>query len=536
MPFLADPPIPIKIRQMKARIRWREPIISDKNIDQTRFVLDDGQNESSEFSFLVIGDTGAGKEKRYNPQRQVAEQMLPHLDSCRFVLHTGDVVYLAGSSEYYLDNFIKPYQEFLVGGDRPSQIAYDRMIFNHPILPIPGNHDYYDFNRLGGLLTGMTLPLRRLIKRGLDFDLGWHGSYQGQAYAEAFLDCLNRLPNQELLDRHLNQHYTAQTDTGLCLRYQPGEFTRLPNRYYTFRYGGIDFFALDSNTFNAPQPIPKTPAGDTHRRSLQEHRWRLEQEKKLIVQEIARLNFVNPDDAEQLHDLQTKMQQIDEIILDIDKQLGTQTTPAIDLEQLNWLQERLIHSWNNPEVRGRILYFHHPPYVTEATKWHQAQTLSVRHHLRRVLDNVAAEIGSLKGDRPLVDLILNGHAHCLEHLQTLDTGHGDSNLNWIVCGGSGFSLRRQREEGSRRCPPNEFGGLYAPSQLLETFADDRTQLVAQSKIFIGRNGQGSKKRRPYSFIRIDVQPGTPPKLVVRPFVVERFQREWNNSELKSFVL
>jgi Calcineurin-like phosphoesterase len=529
MPFLADPPIPVKIRKMKERIRWREPIISAKNIDQTRFVLDDGGSESAEFSFLVIGDTGAGKEQKYNPQRQVAEQMLPHLDSCRFVLHTGDVVYLAGSSEYYLDNFIKPYQEFLVGGDRPSQIAYDRMIFNHPILPIPGNHDYYDFNRLGGLLTGLTLPLRRLIKRGLDFDIGWHGSYQGQAYAEAFLDCLNRLPNQELLDRHLNQHYTAQTDTGLCLRYQPGQFTRLPNRYYTFRYGGIDFFALDSNTFNAPQPIPKTPAGDIHRRLLQERRSGLEQEKKLIVQEIARLNFANTENAEQLHDLQAKMEQIDESILDIDKHLATQTTPAIDVEQLNWLQERLINSWNTPEVRGRIIYFHHPPYVTEATKWQQAQTLAVRHHLRRVLDNVAAEIGSLKGnspsgrfgDRPLVDLILNGHAHCLEHIQTLDTGHADSNLNWIVCGGSGFSLRRQREEGS---------------QLLETFAEDRTQLVAQSNIFIGRNGQGSKKRRPYSFIRIDVQPGTPPKLVIRPFVVERFQKQWSNRELNSFVL
>ncbi|MGL5833509.1 MAG: metallophosphoesterase, partial [Waterburya sp.] len=235
----------------------------------------------------------------------------------------------------------------------------------------------------------------------------------------------------------------------------------------------------------------------------------------------AQLNFVNPDDAEQLDDLQTKMEQIDESILDIDKQLGTQTTPVIDVEQLNWLQERLINSWHTPEVRGRIIYFHHPPYVTEATKWHQAQTLAVRHHLRRVLDNVAAEIGSIKSDRPLVDLILNGHAHCLEHIQTLDTGHADSNLNWIVCGGSGFSLRRQRQEGS---------------ELLETFAEDQTQLVAQSKIFIGRSGQKSKKRRPYSFIRIDVHPGTPPKLVIRPFVVERFQKQWSNSELKSFEI
>jgi hypothetical protein len=61
-------------------------------------------------------------------------------------------------------------------------------------------------------------------------------------------------------------------------------------------------------------------------------------------------------------------------------------------------------------------------------------------------------------------------------------------------------------------------------------------LVARSNIFIGRNGRGSQKRRPYSFLRIDVQPGNPPKFVVRPFVVERFHKEWTNSELKPLVL
>jgi hypothetical protein len=158
--------------------------------------------------------------------------------------------------------------------------------------------------------------------------------------------------------------------------------------------------------------------------------------------------------------------------------------------------------------------------TTEATKWHQAQTLAVRHNLRRVLDNVAAEIGDLKGDRSLVDLILNGHAHCSQHIQTLDTGHADSNLNWIVCGGSGYSLRRQRQEGT---------------ELLETFGEEH-RLVARSNIFIGRNGRGSQKRRLYSFLRIDVQSGNPPRFVVRPFVVERFHKQWTNRELETLVL
>ncbi len=70
--------------------------------------------------------------------------MLPHHDESRFMLHTGDVIYLVGSSEYYQQNFIEPYREFILGGEHPKRIAYDQMIFKLPILPVPGNHDYYN--------------------------------------------------------------------------------------------------------------------------------------------------------------------------------------------------------------------------------------------------------------------------------------------------------------------------------------------------------------------------------------------------------
>ncbi len=79
------------------------------------------------------------------------------------------------------------------------------------------------------------------------------------------------------------------------------------------------------------------------------------------------------------------------------------------------------------------------------------------------LDAVAKEIGSLNQGRPLVDLVLNGHAHCLEHLETMDTGHADSHIHWLVCGGSGFSLRRQRIEGADLMEENR---LVARSHLL----------------------------------------------------------------------
>jgi len=524
MKFVSDPPIPVKIRKMKQRVQWQDPAILQRGIDQTRFVFAEDWADDPEFSFMVIGDSGTGIHHRHNPQRQIAQQMVNHRHHCRFVLHTGDVVYLVGSSELYPENFIKPYQEFLVGGERPQQIAYDRMVFSLPILPVPGNHDYYDLPWLYGLLAQTTLPFRRLFWRQLDLDVGWHGSYQGQAYARAFLDCLNRFENKDRLGQHLDVHYAASTETGRCLTYQPGYFTRLPNRYYHFRCGGIDFLALDSNTFNAPSPIPQTREGDARRRQLQARRQEIEQQRLQILEKIGSLNPDIPDEAEWLDDLQTKLEQIGEVKKDIDKQLAARKTAEVDIEQLDWLQQKLIDSWNNPAVRGRVIYFHHPPYVTEATKWCQAQTQTVRDHLRRVLDVVAESLGPLPPGRPLVDLILNGHAHCLEYLRTVDTGHADANLNWIICGGSGYSLRRQRQEGSE---------LF---EAVEEQGQEVKRLVAKSQLFVGRQGHGSQKRRPYSFLRIDVQAGTPPKFVVRPFVAERFQHQWHSRSLDPLIL
>jgi 3',5'-cyclic AMP phosphodiesterase CpdA len=524
MKFVSDPPIEVKIRKMKQRVRWESPLIVERGIDQTRMVIDDGLEDSPEFSFVVIGDSGSGPHQAHNPQRQIAEQMLAHRDSCRFVLHTGDVIYLVGSREYYLDNFIKPYREFLVGGERPERIPYDQMVFNKPFLLVPGNHDYYDLPFAYGFLAQTTLPLRRLIGSKLALSIGWHGSGQGNAYARAFLDYLQALEASGELGRHLDRHYTASTDTGRCLRYEPGRFTRLPNRYYTFRSGGIDFFALDSSTFNEPPPLPATREGQAYRRKLETRLSELEQQKTQILASSAQLSPDQPEEAEILDDYSTKLEQIDEVKLDIEKQLSSNETTVTDIEQLDWLQQRLIESWNTKEVRGRVIYLHHPPYVTEATKWEQGQTLAIRYRLRRVLDAVSEAVGSLAEGRPLVDLILSGHAHCLEYLRTGDTGHADSNINWIVCGGSGYSLRRQRSEGS---------------ELMESFGDTedgKTRVVARSKLFIGRHGRGPQKRRPYSFLRIDVQDGRPPKFVVRPYIAERFKRQWSTSHVEPFLI
>ena len=146
--------------------------------------------------------------------------------------------------------------------------------------------------------------------------------------------------------------------------------------------------------------------------------------------------------------------------------------------------------------------------------------MAVRQNLRQVLTQVKQSLGSLTGERPLVDLIISGHAHCLEYLRTSDNGLADANIPCLVCGGSGYSLRRQRSNGP---------------EIVEII-NGQSQPVATSHLFIGRNGQGSQKRRPYSCLRIEVKAGNPPKFIIKPVVVEKFQHKWHQPDTEAFVL
>jgi len=525
MRLVSDPAIATKIARMKQRVRWQHPLVTQYGIDQTRLALpseaspdENNAKAPNSFSFLVLGDSGTSRHVQDKPQRRVAKQMLRHVDDCEFVLHTGDVVYLSGSSEQYPDNFIKPYREFLVGGDRPEKVRFDKMTFKLPFLPVLGNHDYYDLSLTAGVLTKVFSPLRRLLRKRINLDIGWHGSFQGEGYAKAFLDCLELVGSAQIAP-HLEQHYTHQTETGKALNYVPGQFTRLPNRYYMFQKEGVDFFALDSNTFNAPQPLPNTKEGKAQRKKIVAYRREIEAKVRSLLLESATLDTDVPEDAERAGSIYAKVEQLEEQLNDIDKQLNmSEQEFTVDNEQLDWLRDRLIASWKDKNAKGRVLYFHHPPYVTEKTKWFQAQTLAVRFHLRRVLDEVQAAVGEIAGDRPLVNLVLSGHAHCFEYLVTQETGHGDRNIPWIVCGGSGFSLRRQRKEGP----------------VLEELG----QPVAKCHLFLGRSGYGSKKRRPYSALRVDVKytdGAELPQFELIPLVAERYQGDWSNYDIDPIV-
>ncbi|WP_094555832.1 metallophosphoesterase [Synechococcus sp. 1G10] len=522
MNLASEAGVATKICRMGARVRWGHPEFARLGIDPCRLALEGDPGTAEAFSFLVLGDSGSGRRRRHSPQRKVAEQLLAHGADASFLLHTGDVVYLVGSSEQYPENFIRPYREWIEGGDDWRGLRYDQLLFRVPFLPVLGNHDYYDLPFPLGLLSGLTALPRRLLGSWIDSDVGWHGSFVGQAWANAFIDVLAAVPEAQLAG-HLERTRSATVQGRRCLLYRPGAFTRLPHRYYAARWAGVDVFALDSNTFNEPLS-PQASAEVDDPALLQSRRHDLAARRSSLLRSLAD-PWSADDDDDLLDDRLAEAEQLEEDIRDIDKRLASGAaaragqSPALDQEQLDWFVEALVSSWHDPAVRGRLLVLHHPPVVTEASKWNQGQTLAVRHHLRIALDRVAAALGEQHGGRPLLDLAIAGHAHCLEVLRVGPTGHGDAGIPWLICGGSGYSLRRQRPEGPvlREGPPSAVREL------------------ARSSLFLGRSGHGSALCRSYSAVRVDVEAGTPFRLSVTPLVAERTQGRWRSHRLPSFA-
>jgi len=510
MNFASDPSIERKISQMSRRVRWKHRELTRRGIDQTRVVINDNNGNPAThdaFHFLVLGDSGTGRHRRHSPPRRIAERLLPHKQDAAFLLHTGDVVYLVGAADQYRGNFLKPYREWLHHGEDWKTLSHQRLVFNKPFLPVPGNHDYYDLSIPVALLAGLTLPLRRHLQWMHDIDAGWRGSGQGETYAHAFLDVLADIPLAHL-GEHLDRHYNAPWDGERCLNYQPGINTRLPNRYYRFRHAGVDVFAIDSNTLlTTTKAEPKSINCRSELRTL-------EQQQAKIYRDLANSNL-SEEKRDALHD---ELETLQEACFDLQRR--SRPKASLDHAQLSWLKQGLIASHRDQSTRGRILTMHHPAYVTEKTKWNQSDTKAIRNHLRDVFDDVASALGN-ELNSPLVDLVLSGHAHCMEVLRTHDTGHADRHINWVICGGSGYGLRPQRREGPELIEYNDEGG---------------TSVIASNQLFIGRNWDGSKAGDAYSGLRIDISEGRPLTIRLTPLVSCRSSEGWVDADPEPITL
>ena len=495
---------------MSARVRWNHPELIRQGIDQTRLVIDRGKNNpgiDEAFHFLVLGDSGTGRHRFQSPPRRIAERLLSHKADAAFVLHTGDVVYLVGALDQYRLNFMRPYREWLHHGNDWNTISPEGLVFNQPFLPVPGNHDYYDLSLPVALLAGLTLPLRRYLQWFDDIDAGWRGSRQGEAYARVFLDVLNQIPPARLA-AHLNLHYDAVWDGQRCMRYRPSVNTRLPNRYFRFRHAGVDVFAIDSNTLITPEKPTN------NRRHLKGDLRILEERQTIIYKTIASSNLDENHRDELFDELETLQEECFDLQRQITQINQIKQGAIVDHEQLEWLKEGLIASHRDPSVRGRILTMHHPAYVTEKTKCNQADTHAIRRQLRDVFDAVVRALGEELGSAKPVDLVLSGHAHCLEVLRTHETGHADREINWVICGGSGYGLRMQRREGP---------------ELIEQ-GKASSSVIASNKLFIGRNWNGTAEGDAYSGLRIDIAEGKPLRMSLTPLVSSRTSKGWIDAE------
>ncbi len=193
------------------------------------------------FVVLALGDSGDSESAgtRLSPQDAVARELardaaVPNSSGAgQLVLHTGDVVYMTGEHRLYERNFRRPYAPFLT-----PESTVDNLTFRLPFLTVPGNHDYYDVGGWAKWLARVPLlrfGVRAAVDRLFALKLPEGGSGMGAAFMNAFID--------------------PRADTATAAyAYTPGSHTRLPNRYYRFTYGSVDFFALDSNTLEAPPP------------------------------------------------------------------------------------------------------------------------------------------------------------------------------------------------------------------------------------------------------------------------------------------
>jgi uncharacterized membrane protein HdeD (DUF308 family) len=87
----------------------------------------DGVNDTGDFSFVVIGDTGEGDASQWSLHDQLIAAS--NREAVKFLVLSSDVIYPDGKMRDYESNFYLPFKGF-----------------TKPIYAIPGNHDWFDAN------------------------------------------------------------------------------------------------------------------------------------------------------------------------------------------------------------------------------------------------------------------------------------------------------------------------------------------------------------------------------------------------------
>ena len=451
-----------------------------------------GTYDAGRFCFLALGDGGDSLAHRrsLSPQDAVARELASEasLDGSkgegRFVIHLGDVVYMAGERRLYSRNFLKPYAPFVTPESTPQNIT-----FRLPFLPVPGNHDYYDFMPWVAALARSPVVgagLRALAAELFAYSLPTGGSRMGRAYMEAFVAPRGSPP----------------------AAYSPGSWTRLPNRYYRFQAGNADFFALDSNTLDAPPAsqgvLRVRAAAARHVRELAARARALDhqlQRDRLALERLVRTAAQGRQD-----ELRARLHALSEAALDAQRELARERRRMgyrpedFDSDQLQWLDRSLAESESTRSDAWRIVYLHHPIVTSVTNHCERPDVQGVRENLLPLLQG-------------RVDLILAGHSHCFEWIRLA----GMPCTGLVITGGGGQpDLRRSV------CDPRRYRRYRSQYQMLR--AAGCVECVSAGRGPADRDGNGGPV---FHFLRVEV---TQDVLRVVPLGVRRLASGYRREE------
>ena len=168
-------------------------------------ITPDGVNDTGDFSFVVIGDTGEGDASQWSLHEQLIAAS--NRDSVKFLVLSSDVIYPDGKMKDYEANFYLPFKGF-----------------TKPIYAIPGNHDWYDadegFNANFLEPVAANLALRARLAEDLKTDLITTDRRFAELIAKAkslreYYRIRNGLQRASFFEMHTTGFSLITVDTGI---------------------------------------------------------------------------------------------------------------------------------------------------------------------------------------------------------------------------------------------------------------------------------------------------------------------------------
>lgn len=179
---------------------WREAMISatGEKVSADAFRLHPkGMNDTTDFSFVVIGDPGEGDPSQHILKDQILT--VSNKKDVKFVVISSDIVYPSGAMKDYERKFFLPFKGV-----------------TKPIYAIPGNHDWYD--ALDAFVATFYTPeaARLAIEARMTSDLKFTAT------------------TDNAVKRLINQVSFLKKEYQMPVGYQNAPFFQVSNDYFVF--------------------------------------------------------------------------------------------------------------------------------------------------------------------------------------------------------------------------------------------------------------------------------------------------------------